>query len=329
MEFRKEQLNGVEYRFDPLTDHQTRINPARAKRLIHTASDTGNIKEWADKTREKCPFCPERVIEATPCFPSGLCKEGRIKSGETFIFPNLNPFSQHHAVATLSPQHFLDVDQFDEALLAQNLTLSRDYFLAVYRYDHNARYPIYIWNYLPPSAGSIIHPHVQLMVERTPIPEQKKLFEKGKAYFEKEGNNYWDDLIEEERAHTERYIASVNNIHIMASYAPRGFREVTIIVQGVSSFTALDEHQIATLAGSLSKVLKGYKSMGVGSFNMVSYSAGIDENFPHHTLHFKIVSRPYPRGVYTNDSGPFERFYDVWVIDTLPEEVAHTLSKMF
>ena len=329
MEFKKECHNGVEYRFDPLTNHQTRINPARAKRLNQTSSERGNIKEWANKTKINCPFCPERINEATPCFPPDIFKEGRFKSGETFIFPNLNPFSQYHAVATLSPQHYLAIDQFREEILAHNLKASRDYFLTVNKHDQKACYPIYLWNYLPPSAGSIIHPHVQLMVESAPLPEQKEILEKGKAYFEKKGQNYWSDLVERERNHGERSIAGVNNIHIIASFAPRGFREVTLIVEGVSSFTDLEDIHIKTLSRCLSTILRGYKSMGVGSFNLVSFSAGMGEKLPYHTLHFKIISRPYPQGIYTNDSGPFERLYDVWVIDTLPEEVAKTLSKMF
>jgi len=329
MEFKKECHNGVEYRFDPLTNHQTRINPARAKRLKHTASEKGNIEGWISETKEMCPFCPERINEATPCFPSSFCKESRIKSGEIFIFPNLNPFSQYHAVATLSPQHYLDLDQFNEEILTHNLKASRNYFLTVYKHDQKARYPIYLWNYLPPSAGSIIHPHVQLMVESTPLPEQRKILEKGKVYFEKKGKNYWDDLIEEEKKQGERYIAGVNNVHIVASFAPRGFREVTIIVKELVSFTDLDDHHLETLSGCLSKILEGYKSMGVGSFNLVSFSSAMNEKHPYYTLHFKTISRPYPQGIYTNDSGPFERLYDVWVIDTLPEEVAKTLSKFF
>jgi galactose-1-phosphate uridylyltransferase len=329
MEFKKECHSGVEYRFDPLTNHQTRINPARAKRLNQTSSEGGTIKEWAHKTKKNCPFCPERINEATPCFPSDLCKEGRIISGETFIFPNLNPFSQYHAVATLSPQHYLDIDQFNEEILTHNLKASRHYFLTVHKYDQKACYPIYLWNYLPPSAGSIIHPHVQLMAESTPIPEQKKIVEKGKAYFGKKGKNYWSDLVERERNHGERYIAGVDNIHIIASFAPRGFREVTLIVEDVSSFNDLGDYYIETLARCLNTILKGYKSMGVGSFNLASFSARMGERSPYYTLHFKIISRPYPQGIYTNDSGPFERFYDVRVIDILPEEVAKTLSKMF
>jgi galactose-1-phosphate uridylyltransferase len=252
-----------------------------------------------------------------------------MQAGEAYIFPNLNPFSQYHAVATLSPQHFLEVDQFDETLLVNNLKVSRDYFLAVHRHDHQARYPIYLWNYLPPSAGSIIHPHVQLMVEHAPIPVQNKILRKSRAYFKKGNINYWDALLETEKKNDERYISEINTISIIASYAPRGFREVVLIVNGLSSFVELDNSHIETLARCVSTILKGYKTMGVGSFNLVSFSDGIGEKLPYYTLHFKIISRPYPRGVYTNDSGPFEKLYDVWVIDTLPEMVAQNLKKFF
>ena len=329
MKFKKELYDGVEYRFDPLTNHQTRINPARAKRMRQSASGTFDKGEWKQEGVEQCPFCPERIHEVTPCFPPDFCADGRMQAGETYVFPNLNPFSQYHAVATLSPRHFLEVDQFDQALLSHNLKLSRDYFLAVHRHDHQARYPIYLWNYLPPSAGSIIHPHVQLMVEQSPIPEQKKVLEKSKLYFDGEGKNFWDELIATEKRGNERYIGEVNNIHLIASYAPRGFREVEIIINGLSSFVELDPSHIEGLAGCISTILKGYKAMGVGSFNLVSFSSCVAEKLPSFTLHFKIISRPYPQGIYTNDSGPFERLYDVWVVDTLPEMVSQTLKKLF
>ena len=329
MEFLKECYDGVEYRFDPLTHHQSRINPVRAKRVLQSASAGTSGEAWIKATQEKCPFCPESIHEATTCFSADFVKEGRIQLGETFIFPNLNPFSQCHAVATLSPQHFLDLDQFDKKLLANNLSMSRDYFLTAYGHYPQARYPIYLWNYLPPSAGSIIHPHVQLMVERAPIPEQKNVINKAEAYFEKHGRSYWDDLVKQEKKQAERYIGSVDTIHIVASYAPRGFREVTLVVEGACSFTDLEDQQVAALAGCISTILKCYKTMGVGSFNLVSFSAGIDERNPYYTLHFKMISRPYPQGIYTNDSGPFERFYDVWVIDTLPEMVTEALKKFF
>jgi len=44
------------------------------------------------------------------------------------------------------------------------------------------------------------------------------------------------------------------------------------------------------------------------------------------SLNIKLISRPYPSGIYTDDTGPLERLYDAWVIDTLPEMVAEELK---
>src|SRR5512139_403644 len=128
VKFKKAIHDGVEYRFDPLTGHQARINPARARRLMQSAASGGGSTAWIASTKDACPFCPEKLLTATPCFSADFCKEGRIRTGEGFIFPNLNPFSQHHAVATLSSHHFLDLDQFDEPMITTSLKGARDYF---------------------------------------------------------------------------------------------------------------------------------------------------------------------------------------------------------
>lgn len=326
--FEKTVHDGVEYRFDPLTGHQTRINPARARRLIQSAASGGDVRTWLETTREACPFCRDRLLTATPCFSADFCKEGRIRTDDGFIFPNLNPFSQHHAVATLSSHHFLELDRFEQHMLADGFKGARDYFRSVYAYDRAARFPLFIWNYLPPSAGSIIHPHVQLMVEQDPVPELSLILDRAKRYYDTTGKNYWDDLVALEKRACERHIGAMGDIQVITSFAPRGFREVTVMVPGVSSFGSLLDVQVQSLAMCFNRILKCYKCMGVGSLNLVSFSSALDEQLPYFTLHFKIVSRPYPQNVYTNDSGPFERFYDIWVIDTLPEDVATLCRKI-
>jgi len=84
----------------------------------------------------------------------------------------------------------------------------------------------------------------------------------------------------------------------------------------------LNEKQIDEFADNLTKVLCGYKEIGIGSFNLITYSGPLDKKLDYYSLHTKLFSRPYPKGVYTSDTGPMERGYDVWVIDTLPEELA-------
>jgi galactose-1-phosphate uridylyltransferase len=109
--FRKVIRNRIEYRCDPLTHEQTRINPDRAKRLKQAESDI-RLKEIIRESRATCVFCPEQIEEKTPTFPEAICKGGRIKIGETVIFPNLNPFAENYAVGTLSEGHYLDLDEF-------------------------------------------------------------------------------------------------------------------------------------------------------------------------------------------------------------------------
>jgi UDPglucose--hexose-1-phosphate uridylyltransferase len=324
---RKDVRNQVEYRFDPLTKEQSRMNPVRAKRIKQAESDLA-LEEVIRRSRNACVFCPEQIEEKTPTFPESINKDGRIRVGDTVIFPNLNPFGENHAVGTLSKEHFLDLNEFGVSLLHDNLLASNRYILSVYARDSDAVWPIWVWNYMPPSAGSIIHPHVQILVETQPLPQQARLLEKGKDYFERTKKNYWEDLLAEERRQDERFILCNDSLSVLASFAPRGFNEIQFIFKK-SSLTDLEEKEIDDFADTLTKALLGYKGMGIGSFNLITYSGPIDKKLEYYSLHAKLFSRPYPKGVYTNDTGPMEKGYDVWVIDTLPEELARSMRPYF
>jgi galactose-1-phosphate uridylyltransferase len=328
IEFKKVIKNRVEYRFDPLTQQQCRINPDRAKRPKQ-AGGRLELSEIISRTRETCPFCPERVEERTPEFPQEMCQGGRIKLGESIIFPNLNPFGENHAIGVMSRAHFLDLDEFSTEILRDNLLASRDYILSVYQRDKDAIWPIYVWNYMPPSAGSIIHPHSQILVETQPTPMQARLLGRSEEYFIHNRRIYWQDLVEEERKLNQRFIYQSDCLSLIATFAPQGFNEVQFVFRELSSLAELDEKQIKDFARCLVRTLKGYKKLGIGSFNLVSFSAPVGKHLDYYRLNAKLISRPYPAEVYTNDSGPFERLYDIWVIDTLPEIVAEKLKPFF
>jgi galactose-1-phosphate uridylyltransferase len=327
MRFERVVREGVEYRFDPLSGGQTRINPARAKRPKQAEGDV-EWKEIIERSRRNCVFCPEQIGQKTPTFAEGICREGRLRRGETVVFPNLNPFGEHHAVATLSEAHYLALDEFGADLLTDNLLASMEYMLSVWKRDSEARWPIWVWNYMPPSAGSMIHPHVQIMVEGRPVPQLAKLLEQGQAYFDERRSNYWEDLIAEEQKLDERYIFCDDALAVITSFAPRGFNEIQFIFHR-SSLGELGEREIEGFAKALTHVLCGYTAMGIGSFNLITYSGPLHEQLDFYRFHAKLFSRPYPRGVYTNDTGPMERGYDVWVIDTVPEELAEHMKPFF
>ena len=84
-------------------------------------------------------------------FPSSLVPEGRIKVGETTVFPNLFPFAKYHAVATVSKEHFLGIDEFTLKQIQDTIKASIEYFRAVALSDKKAVFPIFSWNFLPPA----------------------------------------------------------------------------------------------------------------------------------------------------------------------------------
>jgi len=328
MEFRKLVRGGVEYRFDPLTQEQCRINPDRARRIRQAGGEV-DLDEIIARTRETCPFCPGRIEDHTPMLPREICQEGRIKLGETSIFPNLNPVGENHAVGVISRAHFLALDKFGVEMFQDNLTAARDYILSVHESDEEAIWPVYMWNYMPPSAGSIIHPHSQILVERQPLPVQAGLLKRSEEYFNRNRCSYWEDLVEQERRLGERFIYDGGFLAVIASFAPRGFNEIQFIFKEESSVTELSPRQMSDFVTCLIKALKGYQKLGIGSFNLVTYSGPIGEELHHYRLNAKLISRPYPRGIYTNDTGPMERLCDVWVVDTLPEMVAENMRSFF
>jgi galactose-1-phosphate uridylyltransferase len=326
--FKKTIRSGVEHRTDPLTGEQCRINPKRLKMARQPGAEL-DLKELISRSREHCPFCPERIDSATPPLPKHLFPQERLSLGRTKVFSNLNPFGQYHAVATLTEEHYLGLDQFTEDMLLDNLKASHQYYLTVYEKEGRTLFPVYLWNYMPPSAGSMLHPHVQLMVEEEGLPRLAEILRMSKQYFDRWGTSFWEDLVQEERRLGERFVYGDRSLAILASFAPRGFREIRIIFREASSLTDLSAATLADFARCLVTLLHAYKQMGVGSFNLMSFSSAIGLKLPHYRLNFTLISRPFPKGLYTNDTGPLERLCNVWVVDTLPEDIAREMRQSF
>lgn len=316
------EVHSIEYREDPLTRALCRINIRRTRRIKEAP-----IADLSEITAESgdCPFCPQNIEQKTPLF-SG---RGRIKRGDCYLFPNLFPFAEYHATATLTGEHFLELDQFKVEMIVDNISAAKEFLLWVHEKDRKVKYPIYLWNHLPPSAASIIHPHVQILVDRKPTSYQKKLLQSSQGYFLEHGSNFWKALVEEEKKRGERYIGSNDSLSVIASYAPQGNREVQIIFREVCNLANLDEPQIADFADCLIKLLYGYKQMGVNSFNLSTFSGPLGESLDYYSLHAKLISRPALQPFYRNDTGILERLHYEADIELEPEVVALKMREPF
>jgi len=332
-EFRLE-AQPIEYRKDPLTGLWCRINIKRAERVkaggSPSAQDDGGQAQKAseglqvmiDKTKESCFFCAENIERDTPKFSEDIWKPGRLQRGQCLVFPNLFPFGQYHAVAIISSQHYLVLDGFTVQMVIDNLTACRDYILAVYKNDPMARFPMYNWNHMPPSAASIIHPHVQVLIDREPTSYLAKLLKSSKEYCIKTGRNYWEEIVEEEERLDQRFIHKDKSLSCIASFAPQGNREIQIIFTGISSIAQLDKRRIEDFSRCIIKILRSYKDMDVRSFNLSSFSGPINEPLEYYSLNLKIISRPSFQAYWTNDTGFMERFQYESIVEQKPEDVA-------
>ena len=162
----------IEFRKDPLTDHYSRINKLRAERVkqasLPNESYEENLQSVIENSSKKCFFCPENVEKSTPRFPKELGLGDRIRKGTFTLFPNLFVFSQYHAVGTLGEQHFTQLQEFTAEIWQDAFEGSIEYFKAVNKFDNKVKYPSFNFNYLPPSASSIVHPHVQIIQDVKP-----------------------------------------------------------------------------------------------------------------------------------------------------------------
>jgi len=328
----KREVKLIEYRSDPLTGYRSRVSHDRAKRVKQAQKITVDVADIVSRSAEGCYFCSENIERATskfiPEIPVGN-GDGRITVGQCTLFPNLHPFAEHHAVGTLTVRHYLELDEFTPRMVTDNLKATLTYIAAVHRVDLEAKYPVWVWNHLPPSGASIIHPHVQVALEHAPMPELASLLSKSEGYMRHTGANFWLELIAVEREVGERFIGENASFAVMSAFSPRGNRDVQIISKQVSGIADFDERNINDFADAVVRVLRGYKSMGVNSFNLVTYSSAVGDQPEHFRFSARMISRPVFQPLYTNDAGPIERFYGVSIIEAMPEQAAAEMRKQF
>ncbi|MFA5375079.1 MAG: hypothetical protein WC455_04905 [Dehalococcoidia bacterium] len=327
----KRETKSIEYRSDPLTGYRSRISVDRARRVKQAQDVVVDVANIVARSAAGCCFCPDNIANSTTKFAPGflLGDDSRITVGQCALFPNLHPFTEFHAVATLTERHYLELDEFTPQMIEDNIAAARKYIASVNSHCADARYPVWLWNHLPPSGASILHPHTQVSVERAPVPELEVALRKSKKYLRDRGVNFWQELIDAERKMGERFIGENASLAVIASFAPHGNREVQIISKRLSNLADFDKRHTRDFADAVVRLLRGYKTMGMNSFNLVTYSAAIGDRLEHFRFSARIISRPVFQPLYTNDTGSIERFYGISIIEAMPEQVAAEMRKWF
>lgn len=306
----------TEIRFDPLT--------GESSRLVYDAGlaiAPPDLREAAEMTNGvKCPFCPENLLKITPVFPSEIAEQGRIFQGDAVVFPNLFPYSKHNGVAIFSAQHYVTLEEFTAAMIKDAFLAAQRYIASVAAADPQARYASINWNYLPHSGGSILHPHIHVVVSEQPTNDQALIQEKAAAYRQQYGTEYFTDLYETEKKLGDRWIGECGDVGWMHAYAPKGHNDFQAIFSRAHSLEELREQDWLSFGEGLTRVFAVLAEQGFASFNAaVNIPIRPEARQP---VHARLIPRFTLGMLHTSDINFFQALHREPLSYKVPEDIA-------
>jgi len=326
-----EEVHTVKVRKDPLLGDISVYN-SRLKdkvKFFFGDCDSGLVEKLIEDSAKNCIFCGDMIGKSTPRYPSNLVPEGRIRTGEAVLFPNLFPIGKHHSVIRLSRAHFLKLSEFTPAIIENGFKAAQRFVNFVYAHDPSALFVAVNANYLFPAGATLVHPHLQMLVTPTAYSYHERLIRMSLSYYREHRSEYYLDLIEEEKRRGERYVAQSGEWHWLTAFSPMGNNEVIAIHEGKSDFRLLSESDLLTLSAGISRVLSFYGNLGHLSFNFSLFSSQDASCQMGFRCLLKIISRQnlYPN--YRNDDYFLQKLLHSELIINLPEELALELKPYF
>lgn len=317
----REMERTTEIRLDPLTGESSRLVPDGGLAL-----SPPDYTELGQQTGgSKCPFCSENLLKLTPVFPKQIAKEGRIFQGEAVLFPNLFPYSKHNGVIIFSNQHYVRLEEFTEPMIKDGFMAAQMYIKKVQENDRAARFASINWNYLPNSGGSILHPHIQVLISDSPTNYQALMYEKLAAF--SASKDYYATLFETEKTLGERWIGEKGNVAWVHAFAPKGHNDFIAIFRGKTSIQEIAESDWLDFSEGLTSIFKTLNEQGFASFNMM-LNVSLDQE-----AGFTLSARLIPRFTFgvlqTSDANFFHTLHQEPLSYKVPEEVASLARKYF
>lgn len=310
----------TEIRFDPLTQETSRVvfDPG----MEFVAPD---YTKAAEQTSGKnCPFCPENINKMTPLFPKEIAEEGRVTHGDATVFPNLFPYSKHNGVVVLSKDHYLRLNELDVPLITNALIASQKYIESALKTEDKPLFTTINWNYLPLSGGSIIHPHMHIVLSEEPLYYQGLSIEKANQFKEKHKQCYYSTLYKTEKELDERWIGEYGQVAWMHAYAPKSHNDFLGIFTKATTIQDITEQDWTDFAKGLQAIFPTLSEQGFGSFNMaLTFS---NEGTP---AHVRLIPRLTLGGLGTSDMNFFHTLHGEPLSYKAPEDIAKLTKRHF
>jgi galactose-1-phosphate uridylyltransferase len=315
----------VEVRTDPLTGRTSRICHFRALRF-----EKPDLTRLIEASQATCPFCPDRLLALTPCFPAEILPEGRLFREDMALFPNIAPYDGLGAVATLGSRHYIPMTEIEPERIVNGLRLALDFFRRVHAIRHpEGVYYLLSWNYMPASGSSLIHPHLQIFASSTAPNQLREELAAAGAYTSRHGSTYWDDLVAAEKTHGSRYLGRMGRVEWLANFAPFSVvGDVLGVVAGARTMLDLSAADQSDIARGLAAAMAAYDQMGIYNFNVCFFPGAEGDAFAR--LHLLFSPRIYYNPVLaTPDATALRTLYNESICVGFPEEIAAAVRAEF
>jgi galactose-1-phosphate uridylyltransferase len=314
-----------EIRRDPLTGRTSRIC-----HFMPLKWEKPDFDQLVAGTEKICPFCPDKVMKVTPCFPEDIVPEGRVVLDDKVLFPNIAPYDSLGAVATLGDRHYIPMTDFEPERLADGFRLTLKFFQQVNKINHpESVYHLVSWNYMPASGSTLIHPHFQVFATAYAPNQLREELQAAERYLKKNKTNYWDDLVKAEKTARDRFLGRIGRSNWMTVFAPLGVAgDVVAVVDDTGSTLDLLDADLTDLAKGLNHLMAAYDKMGIYNFNVSFYPGAAGDNFTR--FHLVFSPRTYFNQVLnTPDVAALRNLGNEGVCMAFPEDINKMLKSEF
>ena len=190
-------------------------------------------------------------------------------------------------------------------------------------------YHLINWNYMPASGSSLIHPHLQVFASAYAPNLLQEELNCAQTYFQQKGTNYWDDLVQTEKADGKRFLGKIGRSNWLTVYAPLGVAgDVAAVVDAVNCTLELTDDDVEDLAQGLIRLMSAYDKMGVYNFNMNFFPGAKGDD--HARFHLVFSPRTFfNQALGTPDIGALRNLYNEGICMAFPEEINEKLKPEF
>ena len=212
----------IEIRTHPITGRTCRIALSRINEKETGTESLPQPPPDAENTLE-CPFCRPQVALKTPQLHPRLSVAGRLKQGESLLFPNLYPYGGYSAVSLFGNDHFVEIGTASAASYSDGFINAARYLKSVLQYDPQAVYMAITQNHLPSAGGSLVHPHLQINADRIAGNTHRVLLQKSADYYRQHQQFLFSGYLDHEKKEGSRHIGTTGAWEWLAAFAPEGF----------------------------------------------------------------------------------------------------------